>query len=66
MNFQWGIDKNNKFSLDPSKYYSGNYQLVQINDEYIKNWLKYYQRWNWIFVNKEEQITKLKIKIFKL
>ncbi|UUD36488.1 hypothetical protein NPA08_01485 [Mycoplasmopsis citelli] len=65
MNFQWGIDKNNNFSLDPSKYYSGNYQWIQINDEYIKNWLKYYQRWNWVFINKEDQIAKIEDKDIK-
>ncbi|VEU74918.1 Uncharacterised protein [Mycoplasmopsis citelli] len=65
VDFQWGIDKNNKFSLEPSKYYSGNYQLVQINDEYIKNWLKYYQRWNWVFVKPEDQIPKIEDKNIK-
>ncbi|VEU74920.1 Uncharacterised protein [Mycoplasmopsis citelli] len=60
VNFQWGIDKNNNFSLDPSKYYSGNYNQVWINDKYVENWLKYYQRWNWIFINKEDQIAKIK------
>ncbi|UUD36145.1 transglutaminase-like domain-containing protein [Mycoplasmopsis citelli] len=65
VNFQWGIDKNNKFSLDPSKYYSGNYKWIQINDEYIKNWLKYYQRWNWVFINKEDQIAKIEDKDIK-
>ncbi|UUD36256.1 transglutaminase-like domain-containing protein [Mycoplasmopsis citelli] len=65
VDFQWGIDKNNKFSLDPSKYYSGNYQWIQINDEYIKNWLKYYQRWNWVFINKEDQIDKIEDKKIK-
>ncbi|VEU74839.1 Uncharacterised protein [Mycoplasmopsis citelli] len=65
VNFQWGIDKNNNFSLDPSKYYSGNYQWIQIDNEYIINWLKYYQRWNWIFVNKEDQIPKIEDKNIK-
>ncbi|UUD36104.1 transglutaminase-like domain-containing protein [Mycoplasmopsis citelli] len=62
IDFQWGIDKDNKFSLEPKKYYSGNYQRIFINDEYIKNWLKYYQRWNWIFVKPENQIPKIEDK----
>ncbi|VEU74338.1 Uncharacterised protein [Mycoplasmopsis citelli] len=62
---QWGIDKNNKFSLSPNKYYSGNFQQVKINNKYIHNWLKYYKRWNWIFINKDEQINKIEDKNIK-
>ncbi|VEU74908.1 Uncharacterised protein [Mycoplasmopsis citelli] len=62
VDFQWGIDKNGKFSLEPSKYYSGNYQRIKINDEYIKNWIKYYQRWNWVFVKTDDQISKIEDK----
>ncbi|UUM19740.1 transglutaminase-like domain-containing protein [Mycoplasma sp. 1578d] len=60
--FQWGIDKNNKFSLEPSKYYSGNYSYALINDEYIVKWLKYYQRWNWVFVKDNDKISKIEDK----
>ncbi|UUD36485.1 transglutaminase-like domain-containing protein [Mycoplasmopsis citelli] len=62
VDFQWGIDKNNKFSLEPDKYYSANFQLIFINDDYIKNWLKYYQRWNWIFVDNKNRIPKIQDK----
>ncbi|VEU74307.1 Uncharacterised protein [Mycoplasmopsis citelli] len=65
VSLQWGIDKDGKFSLDSSKYYSGNYQKIKINDEYIKNWLKYYQRWNWVFVKPEDQISKIEDKDIK-
>ncbi|UUM24557.1 transglutaminase domain-containing protein [Mycoplasma sp. 3686d] len=60
--FQWGIDKNNKFSLEPSKYYSGNFDFVSIDDTYISNWLKYYQRWNWIFVKDKDKLPKIQDK----
>ncbi|UUM24528.1 transglutaminase-like domain-containing protein [Mycoplasma sp. 3686d] len=60
--FQWGIDKNDKFSLEPNKYYSSNIKNNLINDEYISNWLKYYQRWNWIFVDDKDKIPKIQDK----
>ncbi|UUD36354.1 transglutaminase-like domain-containing protein [Mycoplasmopsis citelli] len=65
VDFQWGIDKNNKFTLEPSKYYSGNYQKIFIDDQYIKNWLKFYQRWNWVFVQEKDQINKIEDKKIK-
>ncbi|VEU74337.1 Uncharacterised protein [Mycoplasmopsis citelli] len=65
VDFQWGIDKNNKFSLEPSKYYSGNFKQILINDEFIINWLKYYQNWNWIFVNNEDKLARIEDKNIK-
>ncbi|UUD35933.1 hypothetical protein NPA08_03165 [Mycoplasmopsis citelli] len=62
VDFQWGIDKNNDFSLSPDKYYSGNFKKILVNDEFIANWLKYYRRWNWIFVEKKDQIPKIEDK----
>ncbi|VEU74912.1 Uncharacterised protein [Mycoplasmopsis citelli] len=65
VDFQWGIDKDNKFSLDPSKYYSGNVRQAYVDDKYISNWLKYYSRWNWIFVKPQDQIDKIEDKDIK-